>query len=125
MNREVAFILSKLCESGKARKSTIIIKRSKNTIDFLNLLYKHGFIAGFKITGFKIEVYLKYTETGSTVQLVKLYSLPSRRLFISYNDLIKKHSLDEFTVLSTTKGYLTLIDAYQLGVGGQIICTIK
>jgi len=125
MNKSSASILSSLKGSNIAGKKEIQIQKSKSSVSLLNLLYKNGYISGYKLIGYKFKVYLKYSKEFPNIRTIKFFSTPSRRSYISYKKLLEFFSLNDFIIVSTNLGFMSLIDAFQLKKGGQLICKIN
>lgn len=97
----------------------------------LKILYKEGYIRGYK-QYFNVEkkkniikVLLKYNIRGEPI-IKKLFSIstPGRRIFISIETLWQAQSSTGLYILSTSKGYLTDIEARRLNVGGELLLGI-
>ena len=85
-------IISSIKNGKMAGLKVVTIKSSfsKSSIDFVNILYKEGFIRGFKYTGSlksnynkgNLVIYLKYSQTGKNVinSIIQI-SKPGRRVY--------------------------------------------
>jgi len=114
---------SKIKNGCLLRKTKIVQLKSKQIINILNLLIKEGYIRGYKLTlNNNIDVYLKYKNNIPVIKDIKRLSKPSRRLYIKNKDLFKKQK--GFLILSTSKGFLTDLQAKKLNIGGELICKI-
>lgn len=125
MNKIVTFLLSTIKNGNTCYKKNITVPYSKNSLNLCDLLYKNGYITGFRHLNNKIEVSLKYLGKAPNILKVTFYSKSGRRLYFSCDQLLEKYSLNDFVIVSTKYGFLTIIDAYQMRVGGQIICKIN
>lgn len=125
MNKIITFLLSTIKNGSAQYKKNITIPYSKNSLNLCDLLYKNGYITSFRHLNNKIDVSLKYLEKTPNIIKITLYSKPGRRLYLSCDQLLEKYSLQDFVIVSTKYGFLTIIDAYQMRVGGQIICKIN
>lgn len=105
---------------------------SKVCIQLLELLYKEGYIRGYK-QGYNkkknciaIKVLLKYSSDGSPViKKMKRLSKPGRRIYTSIKPLWNLKTGGGIFILSTPIGLLTDHDARLLNYGGELICQIK
>lgn len=101
----------------------------KVCLQILNILYKEGYIRGFKKVYLNkklyIKVLLKYDLEGNPViNKITRVSKPGRRVYSSIKSLWKiKSGLGVF-VLSTPKGIITDADARFLNTGGEVLCYI-
>jgi small subunit ribosomal protein S8 len=115
-------------QQKKLLKIKLYTPTSNFCLQFLTLLYKEGYIRGFKILKNKpltVEVLLKYTAEGQpTIQEIIRISKPSRRFYIKTKSLWSLKSGLGIFVLSTPKGLMTDLDAKILNQGGEVICSI-
>lgn len=114
-----------------------IMRNSKYTIlansnfvrSVLKVLYDNGYIGTFEVLENKIEikVNLKYFEKKSVINFLKIYSTPGRRQYIK-SDLVLKgvrpKNLYGLWILSTNKGVMSHVEAYEKNVGGELIMEI-
>ena len=126
MNKAILQVLANLKNASKTQKLLTVVYYSQKSVELCELLFKNGFIAGYRHMGNKIIIKVKYLYLRKPlISDIEIYSRPSRKLFITYNNLLKDHSIYETLVLSTTAGYLTLYDAYQMGLGGELLFKIN
>ena len=72
-----------------------------------------------------INVVLKYDERGYTViNELKRVSKPGRRVYQGKDEIKRFKNGYGTIVVSTSKGVLANDEAYKIGVGGEILCTI-
>ncbi len=95
----------------------------------LKIFKDRGFIEDYSVKeeGVKkfINVTLKYDENGkSVITEVKKISKPGRRVYKPADEIKKFKNGYGVIVVSTSKGVLSNEDAYRLGVGGEVLCSI-
>ncbi len=95
----------------------------------LKIFKDRGFIEDYSVKedGVKkfINVTLKYDENGkSVITEVKKISKPGRRVYKPANEIKKFKNGYGVIVVSTSKGVLSNEDAYRMGVGGEVLCSI-
>jgi small subunit ribosomal protein S8 len=94
----------------------------------LSVLLKNNYIAGFEKKGRKTKKYfsidLLYRDCVGAVTDFKLISKPSRRIYKSYKELRSIRQGFGISVLSTSKGIMTGIQARKEKVGGQVLFEI-
>ena len=80
------------------QRSSVICFASKLGQSVLNVLWREGFIYGYRIleNGSEVEVFLKYSEGLPVVREIKLVSMPGRPVYFSVQDL---NAFKEGTVL--------------------------
>lgn len=123
------FILADLLSSIRvgilARKLAIKGPFNKLSIRVLNILLELGYISGFSIDrkGYKVCIFLKYSNHKSAVRQIYIISRPSKPLFIKKKSLFgaylnNSNIQNGFMLLSTSRGIMTDVEAHLLGVGG-------
>ena len=128
----LANLLSNIQSGFMLRQLTVDVKRTKLNLEVLNLLQSEGFINGFSISNKRrnnICVFLKYNNDSSVLKGLKIISLPSKRIYVTYNDIIKKLVQSGLFVISTTSGliisenYLTKSQVIPK-IGGELLFQI-
>ena len=72
----------------------------------------------------KIKMTLKYVGGESTIHELSRVSVPSRRVYAGSRRIKPVIGGLGVSILSTNKGLLTNKKAKELGVGGEILCTV-
>jgi ribosomal protein S8 len=102
-------------------------------LEVLNLLYSEGFINGFSISETKphnICVFLKYLDEKPVLQRFRIISTSSKRVYVSYETIVKQLVNNGLFVVSTNKYGLTLTDDYLrhsdvlMRIGGELLFQI-
>jgi len=114
----------KLCNTEYSSLSNINIK-------ILKILYKEGYIRGY-VSRYNTltkknesQILLKYNLRGEPIiKNLKKISTPGRRIYISIKTLWQPQSTTGLYIISTTKGYLTDVEARRLNVGGELLLHI-
>lgn len=108
------------------RKLSVKVKNSKYICNILNCLTKQGFIRGYKLDNYDIEVLLKYKDDRSVINKLIRISKSSNRIYYSYSELQENFLKNELLVLSTNKGIFTdkEIIGNQLNLGGEVLFKI-
>lgn len=128
----LANLLSNIKSGVMLRQLTVDVKRTKLNLEVLNLLQSEGFINGFSISTKRrnsICVFLKYNNDSCVLKSLKIISLPSKRIYVTYNDIIKKLVHSGLFVISTTAGlvisenYLTKSQVIPK-IGGELLFQI-
>ena len=115
----------------KTRKLKILVKKSKNTINILDILKTEGFIRGYIIEDKNISVLLKYLSDKPVITKIEPISAYNKNKFISANNLLQLKELTKKSnqglglfILSTSKGILSDYKSIEKNVGGQLILRI-
>jgi small subunit ribosomal protein S8 len=123
------FLLANLISSIRVgilgRKSTVTARNTRLNISILNLLLNLGYIRGFRIdkNNYKIEIFLKYIQYKSAIRQLYIMSRPAKPLYLKKKNIFlsslnNANIQNGFLILSTTRGILTDVEAYLLGIGG-------
>jgi small subunit ribosomal protein S8 len=94
------------------------------------VLLNEGYIRGFTIVEnegvcYKIlRVELKYHEGRPVISEIKRISTPGRRVYSSIKNLPLVRNGLGISIISTSRGMVSDVDARKLSVGGEVICSV-
>jgi small subunit ribosomal protein S8 len=128
MNHFLWNLYTRLRNGQIANKIKILQPRNKLCEQVLNLLWKEGYILGYRIseTNFRMfEIFLKYHEDVPAIKQIKVISKPSKRVYLKSKDLWKINDELQLMVVSTTRGILTGKECKKFNLGGEVFCIIK
>jgi small subunit ribosomal protein S8 len=113
----------------RAHKDEVVITGSKIKLEIMKILKKEGFIRDFRsITNDRnssdIKIALKYYNGEPVINDIKRVSKPSRRIYVSIDDLPRVRNGMGIAILTTSRGIITDGQARKLGIGGEVLCTI-
>lgn len=123
-------LLIRIKNAYMARKNTIEgIVHSNFLESMVTLLKKYKFIKNFVLTeeGNKKFIAIHLQDVVNPIQdipVIRLYSKPSRRWYVSYKDLKPVAGGQGIGIISTNKWLLPTHVAKQLKVGGELIAEI-
>lgn len=123
-------LVSSLQNASRARFATLDLRASQFSVRFLEVLRRGGYIRGFQYQSpitkkVFVTVQLKYTEEGPAFHEIRRVSTPGKRVYTSVEDLRPLSNGLHHRILSTPKGILYDQEARLLGVGGEVLCTIR
>jgi len=121
-------MLTRLRNGQKARKFSILHPKSKLCSQLLDIFYKEGYISGYRVSPLNsgmFEILLKYYKDKPMVSQITALSKPSRRVYVSVQNLWKLNTGLSLLILSTPKGILSDKASRRLNVGGEVFCIIK
>jgi len=114
--KPLAKLLSNIQTGIIVKHFVVNVPRTKLNLEVLNLLYVEGFIDGFGLSKTdpknSVAVFLRYREGIGVLKKLKLISTPSKRIYISYDDIVKKLVHAGFFVISTSTDGVICSDAY-------------
>ena len=122
-------IILKLNNSVIQKRQVVIIEnfsqKSKKIFEFLNILENYNFIEFWSLKeNSQLIIKLKYDSKGfSTFKKINLISKKNVPIFFNTQNLWQ-NSINNFLILSTSKGLLTKEEARLLNIGGLAFCNI-
>ncbi|NKB61193.1 MAG: 30S ribosomal protein S8 [Gammaproteobacteria bacterium] len=128
MSDPIADMLTRVRNGLQARKTSVSMPASNSKAAIAKVLQDEGYIKGFAISGEgaskSMSIDLKYFQGEAVIEEIQRVSLPSRRVYSSCDDLPTVKDGLGVALVSTSKGVMTDKAARQLGVGGEVICTV-
>jgi small subunit ribosomal protein S8 len=129
INDLVSDALTRIRNAGMRRLSTTTLVHSKNVEAVAGILAEKGYIESCNVVedGVKksINVVLKYDENEKCViNELKRVSKPGRRIYKGKEDIKRFKNGYGTIIVSTSQGVLPNDKAYELGIGGEIVCTV-
>ena len=129
INDLVADALTRVRNAGMRRLATTTLVHSKTVEAVANILVEKGYLESANVTedGVKktIKVVLKYDENGKNViNELKRISKPGRRIYKGKEDIKRFKNGYGTIIVSTSHGVLPNDKAFELGIGGEVMCTV-
>jgi small subunit ribosomal protein S8 len=129
INDLIADSLTRIRNAAMRRLDSTTLVHSKVVEAVVAILADKGYVESFNVVedGVKktINVVLKYDENGRTViSEVKRVSKPGRRIYKGKDELKRFKNGYGTIIVSSSKGVLPNDKAFELGVGGEVLCTI-
>ncbi|WP_345985384.1 30S ribosomal protein S8 [Sulfurimonas sp. HSL-1656] len=129
VNDLIADSLTRIRNAAMRRLDVTTLMHSKSVEAVVGILAEKGYIDSFNVVedGNKksINVVLKYDEAGKTViNEMKRVSKPGRRIYKGRDEIKRFKNGYGTIIVSTSKGVIPNDKAYELGVGGEVLCTV-
>ncbi len=129
VNDLISDSLTRIRNAAMRRLEVTTLLHSKSVEAVTAILADKGYIESFNVLedGNKktINVVLKYDENGKTlINEMKRVSTPGRRVYKGKEDIKRFKNGYGTIIVSTSKGVLANEKAYELGIGGEVLCTI-
>jgi small subunit ribosomal protein S8 len=109
-------------------KSFVLAPFSKLKFDIANILKDEGFVRNAVVIEQDdkkfIKIFLKYIDGESVIHELTRISRPGRRDYKGVSNIKPVIGGLGVSILTTNKGLITNRKAKELGVGGEVICTI-
>ena len=102
---------------------------SKSVEAVANILVEKGYLESCNVVeenGKKsINAVIKYDENGKpAINEIKRVSKPGRRIYRGKDEIKRFKNGYGTIIVSTSKGILPNDKAYELGIGGEVVCTV-
>jgi small subunit ribosomal protein S8 len=129
INDLIADSLTRIRNAAMRRLDVTTLMHSKSVEAVVNILVEKGYVESFNVVedGNKktINVVLKYDDNGRTViNELKRVSKPGRRIYKGAADIKRFKNGYGTIIVSTSKGVLPNDKAFELGIGGEVLCTV-
>lgn len=128
MSDPIADMLTRLRNGARANKARVTMPASRMKAAIAAALSREGYIAGFESRGIgaarQLEVRLKYHQGSPVIEEITRVSKPGCRIYARGDALPSVRGGLGVALISTSKGVLTDRAARQLGVGGEVLCTV-
>lgn len=122
--------LIRLKNAYLAGKQDISIRSTKNVVALAKILKDEGYIKDVKEkedkeTGKNLNIALLYRKNNPALSDVKIISKPSVHHYVGTDDLKKVARNYGIGIVSTSKGFMTVKNAIEKNIGGELICSLS
>jgi len=128
MTDPIADMLTRIRNAIMARHTRVLIPASKMKLAIARILKEEGYIKDFDVIrdGPKVtlRITLKYVDRRPAMTHLKRVSRPGLRVYTKRADIPRVRGGLGTAILSTPQGLMTGRKAYQMGLGGEVICYI-
>jgi len=129
MTDRIADSLTRIRNAAQRKLDTTTLLHSKTIEAIVSILVEKGYLESYSVSeeGAKksIKVVLKYDENGHTViNELKKISKPGRRIYKGKEEIKRFKNGYGTLIVSTSKGVLPNDEAFKLGTGGEVLCSI-
>lgn len=129
INDPIGDMLTRIRNGQRVGKKSVESPSSLLRKNVLEVLQKEGYIRTYRSEEVrkgieKLVIELKYSEDQPVIESVGRVSKPGRRVYCAVKKLTSYRSGLGMSILSTSKGVMSDIEARTQGVGGEIICQV-
>lgn len=129
MTDPISDMLTRIRNAQMVKQESVVMPSSKMKVRICKILMEEGFIASSAVSedakGFKIlQLGLKYKDGRPVVEEVKRVSRPGSRRYVGKNNIPRVYQGLGIAILSTSRGVISNRQALELGVGGEVLCTV-
>ena len=129
MSDTLGDMLTRIRNGLQTNKSIVEAPSSKFRANVLEVLKREGYIRGFSSFEYKpgikhLKIELKYQEGVPVISEIKRVSKPGRRVYSRASSIPKIQNGLGLSILSTSKGVMSDVNAREANVGGEILCKV-
>jgi small subunit ribosomal protein S8 len=128
MTDPIADMLTRVRNGVMARHTRVMIPASNMKIEIARILKEEGYIRDFDVVQDNpqgtIRVTLKYVEKRPVLNQIKRVSKPGLRVYTRRDAIPRVRGGLGTAIISTPQGLMTGRKAYQLGLGGEVVCYV-
>lgn len=126
----IADMLTRIRNANLVGAGSVLIPSSRVKIAITKVLKDEGFIQDYDIVRGDtpqrvIKIQLKYTERKEPIiKGLKRVSKPGLRVYTGKGEIPRVYGGVGIAILSTTQGIMTGKQAWQKGIGGEVLCYV-
>ncbi|HEU5366827.1 MAG TPA: 30S ribosomal protein S8 [Ktedonobacterales bacterium] len=128
MTDPIADMLTRIRNAIMARHTRVLIPASKMKLAIARILKEEGYIKDFDLLKDNpqgtLRISLKYVDKRPVLTQLKRVSRPGLRVYTKRDDIPRVRGGIGTAIISTPQGLMTGRRAYQLGLGGEVVCYI-
>jgi small subunit ribosomal protein S8 len=130
MTDPIADFLTRIRNAIMVRHPSVTLPASKIKIGLAQILKEEGFIRDFEVSRSQgpkrgLRMHLRYNERNvPTITNLKRISKPGLRIYAVRKEIPRPYGGLGISILSTSKGLMTGKQAWQEGVGGEVLCQV-
>ena len=129
VNDTISDMLTRIRNAAQARHKRVDVPASKLKLEIARILLKERFVASYKFVEDGpqgvIRIYLKYTpDEDPVINGIERISKPGLRRYCGAEEIPRVFGGMGVSILSTSRGVLSGREAKQVGVGGEILCSV-
>jgi len=127
MSDPISNMLTSIRNAGRASLPDVLVPHSKMKESIAHVLKREGYVAEVAVEGKptkKIKITLKYTGRKPVIEGLRRVSSPGLRRYTGALDVPRVLGGLGISILSTSEGIMTGVQARQKNVGGELLCEV-
>ncbi len=133
VNDPIADMLARIRNAIMRRKEEVEMPSSKMLVAIARILREEGYIEDYEVQEGSsypvLRIRLKYKREGTrkwvpAIEGMRRVSRPSRRVYVSADEIKPVRSGLGIAIISTSQGVMTDKEARKRHIGGELICEI-
>ena len=127
----IAEMLTRIRNAGRAGHQSVRLPASRMKLAIAEILKQEGFIGNVEVIeeGVRkdLKIGLKYRQISLTkrepaIQEIERISKEGRRVYVKKNEVVKVKNGYGISIISTSQGLMTGLEAHRRHLGGEYIC---
>jgi len=128
MTDPITDMLNRIKNAQISKKEQVVLPFSNFKYEIAKILESEGFIGKIEKKGRKaskvLEITLKYENKIPVISGVRKISKPGQRIYSPSRDIKAVRGGYGISIISTSKGLMTGIEAKKQKLGGEVLCEI-
>jgi small subunit ribosomal protein S8 len=129
MTDPIADLLTRIRNANQNQFNKLEIPSSRFKVEIVRVLKEEGYIKDYRVLKDQgravIKVFLRYAGKGERIiKKIERVSRPSRRVYVSSDEIPKVKNGLGVAIISTPRGVMTDRQARKEGIGGEVLCTV-
>jgi small subunit ribosomal protein S8 len=128
MTDPIADMLTRIRNAIMARHARVMIPASTMKIAIAQILKEEGYIKDYDVVRDTpqgtIRITLRYVDKRPVLSQLKRISKPGLRVYTRRDSIPRVRGGLGTAILSTPQGLMTGRKAYQMGLGGEVVCYV-
>jgi small subunit ribosomal protein S8 len=127
MSDPISNMLTSIRNAGRASLPEVVIPHSKMKENIAHVLKREGYVAEVAVEGKplkKIKIKLKYTGRKPVIEGIRRVSTPGLRRYTGALEVPRVRGGLGVSILSTSEGIMTGLQARKKNVGGELLCEV-
>ena len=125
----IADMLTRIRNAAKARKREVTLPTSRIKVEIAKILKEEGFIRNYKVVEDKtqgsLNISLKYTEENrAAISGLRRVSTPGCRIYCTKDSIPQVLDGLGLIIITTSRGLMSGKKCEELGIGGEVLCSI-
>jgi small subunit ribosomal protein S8 len=127
MSDPISNMLTTIRNGGMANLPEVVLPHSKMKESIAHVLKREGYVAEVAVEGKphkKIKIKLKYTGRKPVIEGSRRVSSPGLRRYTGALEIPRVRGGLGISIISTSEGILTGVQARKKNIGGELLCEI-
>jgi len=124
----IADMINRIKNAQAVLKPTVKVPYSNLKYEVVKILEKKGWLESVekkgKKTGKILEINLRYNEGRPAITNIRKISKPGQRIYVPVNKIKKVRDGFGMSIVSTSRGMMTNIEARRENLGGEILVEV-